>query len=131
MNIFFDVDSTIIAYDGSLRPGVHEVFTSLKDQGHALFIWSGVGIRWEVVDRHKLRPYIEGCYWKPLYDHHRRLAAFGVPCTPDFCIDDHQEIIDAFGGVCVRAYDFPNRNDREMWRVHDIIAATPQAAHGE
>src|SRR4029079_3749145 len=34
MNIFFDVDNTIITWDVKLRPGVHEVFARLREDGH-------------------------------------------------------------------------------------------------
>ncbi|HEY3059716.1 MAG TPA: HAD hydrolase family protein [Chloroflexota bacterium] len=42
MNIFFDVDETILGYDGSLRPLVRETFKVLVDEGHRIYIWSGV-----------------------------------------------------------------------------------------
>ena len=42
MNIYFDVDYTLIAMDGSLRPGTTEVFESLLEDGHFIYIWSGV-----------------------------------------------------------------------------------------
>ncbi|MBI4498293.1 MAG: hypothetical protein HY689_10375 [Chloroflexi bacterium] len=132
LNIFFDVDYTLIGYDGSLRPHVREVFEQIKADGHTIYIWSGMGVRWEVVDRHGLRPYVSGCYTKPLADHHHWLGRLGVPVTPDFCVDDHQEIIDAFGGVRIRPYEFPDRYDREMQRVYHIITTlTAQATPGE
>ena len=45
MNIYFDCDYTILAMDGSLRPDTREVFDRLIDDGHQIFIWSGVGLR--------------------------------------------------------------------------------------
>ena len=45
MQLFFDVDYTLIAYNGSLRPLVHKVFGDLKSDGHDIYIWSGMGLR--------------------------------------------------------------------------------------
>ena len=123
MNIFFDVDGTIIgSYDARLRPLVRETFEQIRADGHVIYIWSGVGIRWKEVDLHGLRPLVETCYWKPRYDHHARLPELGVPLVPDFVIDDHADVVHAFGGVVVDAFDFFNPNDREMERVYRKIA---------
>ena len=122
MNIFFDVDGTIIgSYDARLRPLVPEVFEQLRSDGHVLYIWSGVGLRWQEVDEHGLRPLIQTCYWKPRWDHHRRLAELGVHLVPDFVVDDHAEVVRAFGGVVVEPFDWFNPRDREMERVYRRI----------
>ncbi|MEE9198503.1 MAG: hypothetical protein V3U26_01760, partial [Dehalococcoidia bacterium] len=65
MNVFFDVDDTLVSFDGSLRPHVREVFQRLVKDGHSIYVWSGVGVRWEVVDRHGLRPFVTDCLLKP------------------------------------------------------------------
>ena len=44
MNIYFDCDYTILAMDGSLRPGSMDVFRKLVCDGHHLYVWSGVWI---------------------------------------------------------------------------------------
>ena len=49
LNIFFDVDYTILGLDNSLRPGTREVFQKMVDDGHHAHVWSGMGERWEVV----------------------------------------------------------------------------------
>jgi len=121
MNVFFDVDYTLIADDGSLRPYVHEVFQKIKDDGHNIYIWSGVGIRWEVVNRHNLREYIETCYLKPLSDYKEALIDLGVDVMPDFVIDDHSGVAIAFGGVVVKPYYTRNPDDEEMLRVYDEL----------
>ncbi|MCH8194833.1 MAG: HAD hydrolase family protein [Chloroflexi bacterium] len=121
MNVFFDVDYTLIADDGSLRPYVHEVFQKIKDDGHNIYIWSGVGIRWEVVNRHNLRQYIETCYLKPLSDYKETLIELGVDVMPDFVIDDHSGVPLAFGGVVVRPYYTRNETDEELLRVYDEL----------
>ena len=58
MNIFFDVDDTLITWDVKLRPNVHHVFQQLRDDGHTIYLWSGYGPRWEVVRRFDLHEHI-------------------------------------------------------------------------
>ena len=65
MKIFFDVDYTILGLDDSLRPGTTETFQKLIDDGHEIYIWSGMGERWEVIEKHGLGPYVSGVYEKP------------------------------------------------------------------
>lgn len=121
MNIFFDVDYTVITWDVKLRPGVHEVFSRLRDEGHTIYLWSGVGPRWEVVRRFNLHEHVANCFWKPLYDHHKRMAEMGVDVMPDFVIDDHVEIVEAFPGTQIKEPAMPLHTDTEMWRVYDTI----------
>ena len=121
MNVFFDVDYTLIADDGSLRPHVKEVFEKLKEDGHDIYIWSGVGLRWEVINRHGLREYIETCYLKPLSEYRESLIELGVHVIPDFCIDDHAGVIMALGGTVVKPYYNRNPNDEEILRVYEAI----------
>ena len=123
MNIFFDVDYTLITWDVKLRPGVREVFDKLKSEGHTIYLWSGVGPRWEVVRRFELHDHVADCFWKPLYNHHERMVELGVTVTPDFVIDDHQEIIDVFTGTRIEEPRMPLDSDTEMWRVYEDIAA--------
>ena len=123
MNIFFDVDYTLITWDVKLRPGVHEVFGRLRADGHTIYLWSGVGPRWEVVRRFELHEHVTDCFWKPLYNHHERMVELGVTVTPDYVIDDHAEIIAAFVGTQIAEPKMPLDGDREMWRVYDTIVA--------
>ena len=123
MNIFFDVDYTLITWDVKLRPGVREVFEKLRNEGHVIYLWSGVGPRWEVVRRFDLGDLVADCFWKPLYDHHARMAELGVTVRPDYVIDDHQEIVDAFVGTTINEPAMPLNTDRELWRVYEEIQA--------
>ena len=66
MNIYFDVDYTLIAMDGSLRPGTTEVFESLLEDGHFIYIWSGVGMRTKDMERLDLMDLISGIFVKPI-----------------------------------------------------------------
>lgn len=121
MNIFFDVDYTILAMDNSLRPGTREVFKKLTDDEHRVFVWSGAGIRRDVVRRHNLEEYVSGVFHKPLEEFDRGLSAFGVTVRPDFVIDDHPEIVIAFGGVVVKPYYFSTYEDDDMETVYSIV----------
>ena len=121
MNIFFDVDYTILGLDDSLRPGTQETLKQLKDDGNEIYIWSGMGERWEVVHKHNLTPLISGVYEKPTHHFHERLKELGVPVEPDFVIDDYPEVVAAFGGVWVPPYFFKRSFDQEMDRIYRIV----------
>ena len=134
MNIFFDVDFTLITWDYRLRPHVREVFQRLKDDGHAVYLWSGVGRRWEIVEQFGLHEYIADCFEKPLFRHVDRLTELGVTVRPDFVIDDHAEPVDAFGGVHIRPPHTPLDADTEMLRVYEEVrrfAASAPDRHAE
>ncbi|MCX6021716.1 MAG: hypothetical protein NTZ05_08290 [Chloroflexi bacterium] len=124
MNIFFDVDYTIIGYDGSLRPHVIEVMEQLKADGHTIYLWSGVGLRHEVVNQHKMHHLITECYVKPTWDYVNGLKRHNVPLTPDFVIDDHNGVVKAFGGFWVSRWEgYPPGPDDEMKQVYEAIRA--------
>ena len=127
MNIFFDVDQTIISSANDLRPGVLELFEGLKRDGHAIYLWSGLGPRDEIVAMHNLRTYISGCYEKPLTRYDELLKPLGIPVRPDYAIDDHEGLVLHFGGTLVSHYLVTNEGDREMWRVGVSIAARATA----
>lgn len=119
LNVFFDVDNTLILWNGKLRNHTREVFERLTQRGHTIYIWSGVGIRRWDMKRHDLDRYVEDYFIKPLDRHHERLEALGVPMTPDFVIDDHREVVDAFGGYVVS--DMPPADDSELLDVELAI----------
>ncbi|MCH7996917.1 MAG: hypothetical protein IIB11_03965, partial [Chloroflexi bacterium] len=121
MNIFFDVDDTIIAFNGVLRPHVREVFQRLVEDGHSIYIWSGVGLRWEVIDHNGLRPLVTDCFVKPVQNYREGLKTLGIPVEPDFRVDDHPELIRALGGEAIKAYFWVDDSDREMLRIYDVI----------
>lgn len=130
MRIFFDVDDTLIAWDGSLRPYTRETFHRLLADGHTLYLWSGAGIRTEIVERHGLQGFIADCFVKPTFDYANRLAQLGVPFRPDFCIDDHSGIVRAFGGVWISPYLLSSKADEEMKRVYEEVRQFVAGRHG-
>ena len=91
------------------------------DDGHRIYIWSGLGPRQEVVRKHKLEPFIWGVYEKPIHHFQERLSELGVPLTPDFVIDDYPEVVAAFGGVWVPPYFFKRTGDDQMEKIYKII----------
>jgi phosphoglycolate phosphatase-like HAD superfamily hydrolase len=121
MHIFFDVDHTIIDSDNRLRPGVRELFERLQGDGHSVYLWSGIGVRTEIVEAYGLGALVVGCYDKPLYQYERMLAPLGIPVRPDFVVDDHPHLVHAFGGCVVSRYLAPDPADREMERVYAEI----------
>jgi hypothetical protein len=123
VNIFFDVDDTIVSgwWRANLRPLVKETFAQLNRDGHCIYIWSGVGLRWADIDTHCLREYIMDCFVKPLTDYQNALVALGIYAYPQFVVDDHVQIVDAFGGYVVRPYVWPDEADREMSVVYARI----------
>ena len=106
-------------WDGKLRNHAHDVFTRLKEDGHKIYIWSGVGIRRWDMRRHKLDDFVEDYFLKPLEDHHERLKTYDVNVFPDYVIDDHKSIIDAFYGYHIP--DMAGPDDRELLEVLDAI----------
>ena len=129
MNIFFDVDYTILGMEDSLRPGTKETFQKLIDDGHLVYIWSGLGPRWEVVRKHKLEKFASGVYEKPTERFMERLVELEVPLVPDFVIDDYPEVVAAFGGVWVPPYFFKRSGDDQMERIYKIIKEFERKGH--
>jgi hypothetical protein len=119
LNIFFDVDNTLIMWNGALRQHTEHVFKSLKEAGHSIYIWSGVGIRRWDMRHHNLDGYVTDYFIKPLDDHHAKLAVLGVPMVPDFVIDDHGTVVDAFGGYHIP--DLATADDTELLKVLELI----------
>jgi len=124
VRICFDVDDTLIDFDRRLRPFAREVFEELHRAGAELYVWSGVGVRWEVVEVHGLKPYVSGCYWKPVSLHRQRLTEYGVPFVPDFVVDDDIEVVEAFGGFHIPPPSFNLREDRHLLDAYAAIVET-------
>lgn len=121
VRVGFDVDDTLIDHLGRIRRHTREVFADLADRGFALFVWSGAGTRWEIVDMHGLRPYVIGCFRKPISRHHERLAEHGVPFVPDFVIDDDLEVVQAFGGFHIPVPPHGFEDDLSMLEARDAV----------
>ncbi|MSQ35922.1 MAG: hypothetical protein EXR63_02085 [Dehalococcoidia bacterium] len=121
LNVFFDVDHTLVMWDGRLRNHAHEVFSRLRDSGHSIYVWSGVGIRKWDMEHHGLHEYVTAYFVKPLWGYRARLAEFNVHVLPDFVIDDHKGVVDDLGGYHIP--DSAGRDDRELLKVLELIEA--------
>lgn len=121
MNIFFDVDDTLITWNFRLRPHVRDVFQRLRNDGHSIYLWSGRGKRWEVALKYELSDLIVTCHEKPLADHRETLPALGVDVWPDFVVDDHYAVVHAFGGYWICPPRRPLEHDRELWRMYEAV----------
>ncbi|MCX6022105.1 MAG: hypothetical protein NTZ05_10330 [Chloroflexi bacterium] len=66
LNIFFDVDLTLVTAFLELRPYTREVFEALRHDGHTVYIWSAGGKEYSefVMQRHGLTDIIAGCFSK-------------------------------------------------------------------
>ena len=124
LNVFFDVDNTLIMWYGKLRNHAHDVFTKLRDDGHTIYVWSGVGIRRWDMRRHKLDEFVADYFLKPLEDHHERLKTYDVHVFPDYVIDDHKSVVDAFFGYHIP--DMAGPDDRELLEVYAHITEVAQ-----
>ena len=119
MNIFFDVDNTLIMWDGKLRNHSEDVFKKILDDGHTLYIWSGIGIRKKEIEGVGLDKYVTDYFIKPLYDHRARLPKLGVNVSVDYVIDDHESVVQVFGGYHIP--DIANEDDTELLKVLEDI----------
>ncbi|MBI4312606.1 MAG: hypothetical protein HY681_12615 [Chloroflexi bacterium] len=131
MNIFFDVDFTLVGLDLTLRPGTHDTMQKLLADGHKIYIWSGVGIRWPEVREHNLTPYVTDCYVKPLDHFEEKLSQMNLPAPPDLVIDDYPEVPTALGGFWVRPYFFYSSNDNELEVLYGLITEVAQTGRSD
>jgi hypothetical protein len=132
MNVFFDVDYTILSQDDTLRSGTAEVFARLRADGHGVYVWSGMGPRWKELRRHHLDHLVDGVFSKPVFDYVRRLETLGVDPIPDFVVDDHPGPVYAFGGMLVPGFCFREHDDDRMEQIYGVIsqlAATGACEH--
>lgn len=127
MNIFFDMDRTLLGLDETLRPRAARVLARLKSDGHRLYVWSGnrfsrKELR-EEVRRHGLDTLIDDCFIKPLYNYAQITQDAGLPVAPDLVVDDYPEVPRALGGIWVAPYRFflHSEDDDEMEHVYGII----------
>jgi hypothetical protein len=123
MNVFFDIDRTIQGEDGTLRPGTRELFTRLVEEGHRVYVWSGMGLRHADIRRHELEHLVTDVYHKPVTSFADGLKRFSIPVVPDFIVDDYPGIVEFFGGHLIREYwaYLEQPDDCEMTRVYEAF----------
>ena len=130
MNIFFDVDYTLIGgMDRAPRPLVKEVLERLKGDGHDIYIWSGVGLRWKEVNQLEIAHVVRDCFVKPMSNYYQAMKAMNLPAEPEIVVDDFPVVASAFGGISIPAYNFENPDDRVMERVYEVISEYSSTGH--
>ena len=123
LNVFFDVDDTLIFRPNTLRNHAEEVLTRVSEAGHTIYIWSGNGIRRYEMEQHGLDHLVADYFIKPLERYRELLKEHDVYVEPDFVVDDHEGVVEAFGGYTVSRYA-PD-NDRDLLNA---LAAIEEAA---
>ena len=121
MNFFIDVDYTLISANGALRPHADTLFSRVTEAGHAMYIWSGVGIRKYEMTRHRIAPMVTDYFEKPTADYRAAVERADLPVSPELVVDDHEEIVHEFGGVVVRPYFFADDDDKELLTVANAL----------
>jgi hypothetical protein len=127
VNVYFDVDYTMLSVDGHLRRGTLDVITRLVDDGHKIHVWSGEGKRWHVVRTHGLEPFVSGVFEKPITDYANGLIRCGVDPLPDFIIDDYPQIVGFFGGYHCPDFYTVRDDDDEMEVIYSVISEVAES----
>lgn len=111
MNIFFDVQGTLLAGDVP-RPHVREVFSELIAVGHGVYLWSsaGAGYAASAAELLGVRDLIFGCYSKYA----------PPPVSVDFVVDDQPDFATRRGGSGISSFD-GDPDDAELWKVAEQL----------
>src|SRR5215207_4781177 len=98
MNIFFDVQGTLLTEDNDPRPHVREIFLKLSDMGHHVYLWSTAGDGYAAHAARVLGvdDVVRGCFGK---------RSVPEDITVDFVVDDQASWVEEHGGFLVKAYD--------------------------
>jgi len=136
VNLFFDVDYTILGVDsGLLRPRVRDVFEQLCRDKHDIFIWSGAGDRRNEMDVLGLTAWVRGVFTKPVEQYERNVQRMiersELPVPPDLVIDDSIPIVRALGGIVVIPFGGRTQDDQEMERVYRIVTEHSRSDPGQ
>ena len=127
MNIFFDVDQTLLHSspdDGwFLRPGTAEVIESLNKSGHFVYIWTASGRMHalKLVERYNLGDLVVDCFDKD---------PVTAPLLPDMIVDDDPFLVEKYSGVLVSQYREVDAGDRELFRVLTYVNGQGSGATG-
>lgn len=71
MNLVFDMDNTLTdEFGSSARPGIHELLTKLRREGHTLILWtnSTADRARTILVEHDLRPFFSSFRFREDYD---------------------------------------------------------------
>ncbi len=73
------------------------------------------------MEAHGLAPFVDGYSVKSLEDYVDAVAKMKLGASPDLVVDDHADIVEAFGGYAVKPYFFPEDRDRDLSRAASAI----------
>lgn len=116
MNVFFDVQGTLIS-GGMARPHVREVFQTLIDEGHHVYIWSsaGSGYARRAAESIGVDDLAFGYFSK----------ADPPPVSVDFTVDDHPAMVGTFSdGHLIKPFD----GDPEDGELLEVLREIRKAA---
>jgi hypothetical protein len=113
MNVFFDVDHTLV-FSQELRPGSHDAMRRLAEAGHTIYVWSAGGEAYSrrIVAQHELHHWVTDCFDKDPR----------VEPRPDIIIDDDWYLVEKYGGYLVSQYKAVNPEDREFAEILERLA---------
>jgi hypothetical protein len=112
MNVFFDVQGTLLTMEEAPRPCAREAFLRLKEQGHDLYLWSsgGAGYAATAADLLGVADLVEGCLDKRQEPE--------VPVA--FAVDDDAGVVEAHGGHRIKPFD-GDPWDEELLRAAEAV----------
>lgn len=116
MNVFFDVQGTLISH-GRARPNSREVFLTLIDEGHHVYVWSSGGSAYAK----RAAEFLE------VDD-----LAFGYfskseppPVSVDFMVDDHPAMLSTVrDGYLIKPFDGDPEDIELLKALREIRKAT-------
>ena len=112
MNIFFDVQGTLLTMEEVPRPRAREAFLMLKEEGHDLYLWSsgGAGYAAEAAELLGVTDLVE--------DYLDKRSEPDVPV--DFAVDDDASVVEAHGGYRVAPFG-GDPGDEELLRAAEAV----------
>ena len=119
MNVFFDVQGTLLTMEETPRPRTRESLLMLKEKGHDLYLCSsgGAGYAATAADLLGVADLVSGCFGKR--------EEPGVPV--DFAVDDDANVVEAHGGYRIKPFDGDPR-DEELLGAAEAVKASPSAS---
>lgn len=112
MNVFFDVQGTLLTMEDVPRPRAREAFLMLKENGHDLYLWSsgGAGYAAATAELLGVADLVSGCFSKR--------SEPGVPV--DFAVDDDASVVEAHAGYRIEPFE-GDPCDEELLRAAEAV----------
>ena len=112
MNVFFDVQGTLLTMEEAPRPRAREAFQMLRASGHEMYLWSsgGAGYAATAADLLGVADLVSGCLGK------RQEPDVSV----DFAVDDDASMVEAHGGHRIKPFR-GDPHDEELLRAAEAV----------